>query len=428
MTGNSLIHNQFKTVMDGLLNGHDIARLAVAVSGGADSMALALLTKEYCDMRGVTLTALTVDHGLRTEAKDEAMQVQRWLSPHGISTAILTLDMKPSSGVQEAARAHRYESLINYCSVHNMDALVLAHHSDDQQETLLQRLIAGSGVDGMRGMEPVSQQDNIFILRPLLSFNKNELVDFLQLKNQDFITDPSNEKDAFTRVRLRKMLSMLRDEGLSFERMNIFARRMDRARTSLEWMVDQFMAMHSLRLFWGGVSVDAAAFLSMPDEIAIRILQRCFGIARGNVYFYPKLSAVEDLLSRLKADHCCGTHTMHEVIISGDCEKGRMMIGREGGMVDATSRVIDAPMVCWDNRINISILPSLTNIFYVRPYRDEDAVTIKETGDKDILKSVPAIYRYGLPVICARENDKPVAAHFLGLSHDDIDEKLSHCP
>ncbi|HZD25370.1 MAG TPA: tRNA lysidine(34) synthetase TilS, partial [Alphaproteobacteria bacterium] len=127
--------------------------LAVAVSGGADSLALALLADGWARRRGGVATALTVDHGLRPEAAAEARRVGRWLAARGIPHRILRWrGDKPATAVQAKARAARYALLADWCRRHGVLHLLTAHHRGDQAETVLMRLAHGSGVDGLAGM------------------------------------------------------------------------------------------------------------------------------------------------------------------------------------------------------------------------------------------------------------------------------------
>src|SRR5262249_20564479 len=145
--------------------------LAVALSGGRDSMALALLVAAWAERRGGRITAITVDHGLRPEAAAEAHQVGRSLRTRGIAHRILR--WRPPAGalpggLQAAARAARYELLCGWCRRHGVLHLALAHQQEDQAETLLLRLARGSGLDGLAAMAPVAERASVRLIRPLL--------------------------------------------------------------------------------------------------------------------------------------------------------------------------------------------------------------------------------------------------------------------
>jgi tRNA(Ile)-lysidine synthase len=128
------------------------------VSGGPDSLALAILADRWARARGGEAWALIVDHGLRPESAAEAATVGGWLAARGIPHAVLPWPgEKPTTGIQEAARAARYRLLADWCAAHGCLHLLTAHHRDDQAETYLIRHRAGSFVDGLAGMSVVRE-------------------------------------------------------------------------------------------------------------------------------------------------------------------------------------------------------------------------------------------------------------------------------
>src|SRR4051794_25508676 len=210
-------------------------RIAVGVSGGADSLALCLLLKAWVHSRGGSLIALTVDHALRQSAATEAMQVGSWLKEHGIEHDVLRWEGgKPASGIQSAARDARYRLLTDRCHAEGILHLALAHHREDQAETVLLRFAHGSGVDGLSGMAAVRETGSVRFLRPLLSTGRDRLRAFLTEAGQPWIEDSSNQSPAYARARLRGTAEMLSREGWSAERAADTARRLGRARSALE--------------------------------------------------------------------------------------------------------------------------------------------------------------------------------------------------
>ena len=195
-------------------------RLAVAVSGGADSMALCLLAASWAQGLGGSVTALTVDHGLRAAAAAEAAQVGDWLAARGVAHKILCWQgAKPAADLQAAARLARYELLNDWCAQEAVLHLLLAHHQEDQAETLLLRLGRGSGVDGLSAMAPISVTKAGRLLRPLLGISRARLMAGLKAEGQSWIEDPSNEDVRFSRVRWRQLMPKLQAEGLNSERL-----------------------------------------------------------------------------------------------------------------------------------------------------------------------------------------------------------------
>ncbi|HEY6733136.1 MAG TPA: tRNA lysidine(34) synthetase TilS, partial [Roseiarcus sp.] len=201
--------------------------LLIAVSGGPDSTALLLMAAEWAKRRGKTrIEAATVDHGLRPESADEAKAVAALCARLGVSHRILQWKgAKPTSRLQERAREARYRLLVDHAKAISADALMTAHHADDQAETVLFRLLRGSGVAGLRGMDNMTARDGMTIARPLMGLKKRDLIAFANTRETPFIDDPSNVDPRFARTRLRALLARLDEEGLNAEALDRLARR-----------------------------------------------------------------------------------------------------------------------------------------------------------------------------------------------------------
>jgi tRNA(Ile)-lysidine synthase len=140
-------------------------QVALALSGGIDSMALAMILKE----KKVNFVALTVDHGMRKESAAEAKTITAQMKKLGIEHVILKVKTKPAtSNKMEWARKERYALLLNYCTKQNIKKLYVAHHLDDQIETFFLNLERGSGLRGLSGMRATSKMQGVEIIRPLL--------------------------------------------------------------------------------------------------------------------------------------------------------------------------------------------------------------------------------------------------------------------
>ena len=143
--------------------------VAVAVSGGRDSLALALLAQEWAAARGGRIVGLIVDHALRPESAAEAAATASLLGRHGCEAEILRWsEAKPRAGLQEAARAARYRLLREACRRRGILHLLVAHHADDQAETVAMRAARQSGPDGLAGMSAAVELPEVRLLRPLL--------------------------------------------------------------------------------------------------------------------------------------------------------------------------------------------------------------------------------------------------------------------
>jgi tRNA(Ile)-lysidine synthase len=179
-------------------------RVAVAVSGGADSLAAAVLTRNWVRPRGGDVVGLVVDHGLRRESADEALLTCARLQRAGIASVALTLtDLARGPGIAARARTARHAVLEQACAERGILHLVFGHHAADQAETVTMRMLAGSTPIGLAGMAALSETAAIRRLRPLLGVPPTALRAVLRAEGLDWIEDPSNADPSQQRARLR---------------------------------------------------------------------------------------------------------------------------------------------------------------------------------------------------------------------------------
>jgi tRNA(Ile)-lysidine synthase len=184
------------------------AAIAVAVSGGADSMALAHLASAWAKTRGTPMAALTVDHDLRKTSAAEAAEVAEWMAGLGVAHTVLTwTGPKPQTGIQAAARDARYALMTGWCRDNGVGTLLVAHHRDDQAETYLMRLNRGSGPNGLAAMSATTERQGVQIVRPLLGVPKSRLVSTCRALGQTWIEDPSNRDPRYARTHARAHLA-----------------------------------------------------------------------------------------------------------------------------------------------------------------------------------------------------------------------------
>ena len=205
---------RFSAVMAAFGGFETAPRLAVAVSGGADSMALLLLARAWCMTRGGDVLAVTVDHRLRPGSTAEAETVAAWLDALGVSHRIVTwTGPRPTTGVEASARWVRHALLAEVCREHGLLHLLLAHHAGDQRETVTMRALRGPG-HGAAGMAALDYRRDFRLLRPLLGFEKAELTAVCVALAQPWVEDPSNASDLYERNRVRKRLASVPEGGL----------------------------------------------------------------------------------------------------------------------------------------------------------------------------------------------------------------------
>ena len=213
-------------------------KIAVGVSGGSDSLALALMLQEELSSLGYKIVALTVDHGLRPSSSKEAEYVSEIMKAHDIEHHTLVWEgEKPQTGIEEAARTKRYALILDWCHQNGFSDLMLAHHMNDQAETFLMNMFRGSGLDGLCGMKEVSEKENIKILRPLLHTHPDVMKKYLQNREIAWVNDESNADDNFLRVKIRNFLPIMQEKiGISAQDI---AETMSRLQTSQSFIVSE---------------------------------------------------------------------------------------------------------------------------------------------------------------------------------------------
>ncbi|HRW29534.1 MAG TPA: tRNA lysidine(34) synthetase TilS, partial [Emcibacteraceae bacterium] len=350
----ALTADEFETIIDPLNIGSP-DKFAVAVSGGADSMALTLLLNDYCQIHNISLVALTVDHGLRQKSKQEAEQVGIWLSKRGIEHHILTwVGHKPDTNIQDEARNARYALMGQWCVDKKIKHLFLAHHLNDQAETFLIRLFRGSGIDGLSAMDkvasfPLSDANDFYpkIYRPLLDVSKERLVSYLKSSGQKWIEDPSNQNEKYTRIQIRELLQSSEIEGFDIERLSSTADKMRRVRSLLEGLTENAESEFVCYDKYGYATLNSDFHQKLHEEISLRLLSDTLKNVGGNRY-PSRYSKLEFLFQNLKSDHFSG-QTLSGVILFKTSEMD-IIFCREFKDIDKRMTIKKAKRCLWDNR------------------------------------------------------------------------------
>jgi len=259
--------------------------VAVAVSGGADSTALLHLADAWARKHARPLLVYTVDHRLRPDAADEALRVACLAATLGRSHRTLAwVGDKPSTGLQAAARTARYRLLLAACRRDRAEALLLAHHLDDQAETLLHRIDRGTGPDGMAGMQPARRLDGVLLLRPLLDLPKARLVATCRAAGLAWSEDPSNDDRRFARTGLRRLAPALAEAGITPDRLGRLAAAMAVARATLDRFAAAWMAAHADVRAAGDLRLDRAALLAAAPTLRHRLVDHALRAVGGAAY------------------------------------------------------------------------------------------------------------------------------------------------
>ena len=304
--------------------------LVLAISGGPDSTALLYLMARWRGLRrpAPRLIAVSIDHGLRPEARHEAFVVKRLSERLGVKHRTMRWSgAKPSTGIQEAARVARYRLLREAARRAKAHCVLTAHTLDDQAETVLFRMARGSGLAGLCGMarsvpidnlatefgfdaarsarerEGADRSSHVLLVRPLLDVPKARLIVTLQEAGIAYADDPSNADPRFARSRLRKLIPALADEGLTPQRLVRLARRARRSEAAHEAVVDWAARRLGLGPETRKVVLNSADWSEFPAEIALRLLGRAIGAigTEGPVEFGKLEALCEALRAALAA-------------------------------------------------------------------------------------------------------------------------------
>lgn len=318
-------------------------RIGVAVSGGGDSMALLQLAHVWGSARDVTILAATVDHGLRPEAVEEQAVVAALCARLRVAHQVLRWTGWDGQGnLQAAAREARLGLLASWARAEALDAVCLGHTEDDQAETVLLRLMRGSGVDGLAAMSARRAGQGTLWLRPLLEKRRETLRAHLRAEGVAWCEDPSNADARFDRVRMRRAIDTL---DLDTGRLAQTARAMARAQEALGLRAaDEVRAGH-VRFEWGDVLLDRARLDALDAETRLRLLAEAVRWVSGAPY-RPRLSSLETTWARLAK----GAAPLQGCLFTP--ERGRIRVSRELAAVAAEVAPLGA---LWDGRWRISL-------------------------------------------------------------------------
>lgn len=348
--------------------------LILAVSGGADSMAMMHLAARWSELHPDpfrTIVVATVDHDLRPESRREAEWVAGEAHAIGIAHELLSwTGVKPTSGIQDAARAARYRLLAELAwrlAGAEPAAIVTAHTVNDQAETFLMRLARGSGIDGLTGMSAsrlLGREAHCRLVRPLLGVDAARLRATLQAHGRAWIEDPSNDCDRFERVRLRKAFAPLQAAGLTAGKIALSARRLERARAALEAGADALGTAAELDVHEGMfASLQTQVLRSAPEELRVRLMARLIA-AFGGQDEPVRLARLEALIARMQEES-------FEAATLGGCivlrQADEIRVFREPGRTGLPEIALTpGRFAVWDRRFRVGVAPELGTPVCVR--------------------------------------------------------------
>ncbi|MDC0073693.1 tRNA lysidine(34) synthetase TilS [Alphaproteobacteria bacterium] len=384
------LQKKFEKALLGFEPFEEKPRLGVAVSGGPDSLALTFLANDWAKKNSGSIIAFTIDHGIRKESKAESLYVKNILSSNGIEHHIHRYSgKKPSAGIQDFAREIRYRYLSEMCKKHEILHLFIAHHSQDQNETILMREWQGSGKIGLAGISAIIEMDSCRILRPLLKIGPHELKKYLDYMGVDWIDDYSNLNKNFLRTKAR---DYLKKNNLNIKKDGSTIRR------KYESSIASWLSSYAEIFPLGYMKFKLYDLIKVEPDIRSYIIRQSILTISGKKY-HPSEKSTENILKNLKFKN--KTWSLGGCLI---CSKGEeIYIIREIGRINEKLKITNGINFIWDNRFQILITTNLIGDFWIAALKEEGLREIEEIRPKLSKKPLERLIYMGLPALWSSE-------------------------
>ena len=373
--------------------------VAVGVSGGPDSLCLALLLKAWARGVGGEVIGLIVDHRLRSESKLEAARVEDWLQKYGVEAHTLVWENEPErAGQQARARIARYNLLIDWCRTAHVLHLALGHHRDDQAETVLMRQERSSGKYGLAAMPAIREQGPVRLVRPFLAIPAERLRATLRGLNQGWVCDPSNFNPKYTRARIRKTL-LSETTDLRIRKLSNSASRYAKVRNETEQKVSKLLASSTKIYSEGFCFVDTKQLMSQSEELVLRALSNIIWSVGGSPYS-PRQSSLTRLVNRLKQESVLAGSTLGGCFLQS--WRDGLFVCREPAAARESLGITTGAQIVWDSRFIVELKTEPTGgtmEYKVRPLAADGWRIYREDGSsvEASFFPIPLPVAYALP-------------------------------
>lgn len=258
---------------------------AVAVSGGPDSLALAFLAKIYSIRKKLISKFFIVDHKLRPESTKEAKSVKKVLGKYRINAEILTWKgKKPFNNIQSLARIERYKLLYSKCDKFKINFILLGHHQNDLIENFFIRMLRGSGLKGLVSFDKRNKIGNKILIRPLLEQKKEDLKFIAKYVFDFYIKDPSNNKQKYRRIKIRKFIKDLQGEGLDQIKFTKTIKNLKSSNSVVSFYVDQNLKKNTFFSISKKKLILNQKFFQQPYEVVFRAFSDSIKLISKNYY------------------------------------------------------------------------------------------------------------------------------------------------
>jgi tRNA(Ile)-lysidine synthase len=295
------IYLNFKLILSNFLKSRPFV---VAVSGGADSLALTVLSSIYKREKKNKIYYVLVDHKLRKNSSVEANSVKKLLKQNKINLFILTNKKKIDKNIQSNAREVRYKLLEDFCKKKLVKFILTGHHRDDQIETFLIRLSRGSGVQGLSSMKKITKlKNNIKLFRPFLNEKKIDLANIAKNFFGKIFKDPSNFDKKYLRIKIRSLITQFEKKGIKLDQIiksiNNLGSTRDTLNNYITRVEDKLVISKNRK-----ISIKLDKFFLEPGEIQMKIISRQIKYVSKS-YYPPRASKLLNLIKRIKFNKKC---------------------------------------------------------------------------------------------------------------------------
>ena len=295
--------------------------ILAAISGGPDSLALATLCNIYGHENKNKIFYVLINHNLRKNSSEEAKIVKKIFSKERLKLKVINNKKNISKDIQNQARIVRYDLLSNFCKKNNVKFILTGHHSDDQIETFLIRLSRGSGIDGLSSMKLVTKlNNNIKLLRPLLSFRKQDLVEITKKTFGKSLKDPSNKDNKFLRTKIRNLAKNFEKNGIHHDQIIRSIKNLASTKETVENYIHKISKKCLLKKK-NKYLINTNLLFSETNEIQLKILSNSIKSLTKS-YYPPRSKKIVKMIERFK-------RTLVNKSTLGGClitKRGKLMI------------------------------------------------------------------------------------------------------
>ena len=327
----------------------------IGLSGGADSRTLLILAARWGRMAGRAVHALVCDHGFRSGSANEAVRAAAMAQIEDVPVRIVRREgAVPSTGLQVAARQWRLTALAHEARRIGAETILLGHTRDDRAETVWMRLTAGAGLSGLGAMPPLSPHpvwpdgQGLWIARPLIDQTRAGVRNWLNAQGHDWIEDPSNWNNDFTRIRVRRTLGRLAGKGLGVARLSDLSETSGGIEQALNEAAARLLLEACELQPWGGLKLDRDHLNAAPAGLRRRAVSAAMAMASGIPLPAPR--GVDAILNGLTSGDGAtgGGAALTEF-------RGTFWLAREPGRErPGSANLTPGEMRVWDGRFRVT--------------------------------------------------------------------------